>query len=57
MPLRDHDQEWREMRKLSHTALNSTAVRQYYLMQEDMAAIFARDVINDPTNYRNALRM
>ncbi|KAI0036391.1 cytochrome P450 [Vararia minispora EC-137] len=56
MPLRDQDQEWREMRKLSHTALGPTPVKQYYRMQEDMAAIFAREVMDDPANYRNALR-
>lgn len=57
MPLRDHDDEWREMRRLSHNALGAVPVRQYYTMQEDMAALFARDILEKPSDFRTILRM
>ena len=57
MPLRDYDKEMREMRKLTHSALGPVPVKQYYRMQEDMAALFAKEVLEDPKDYRNSLRM
>ncbi|VDC07343.1 unnamed protein product [Peniophora sp. CBMAI 1063] len=57
MPLRDYDEEWREMRRISHNALGTQPVKQYHRMQEDMAALFARDVLDEPSNFRVILRM
>lgn len=55
--MRDYDKETKEMRKLAHGALSPSAVRQYHVMQEDLAAVFAKDMLDDPENYRQSLRL
>ncbi|OCH91972.1 cytochrome P450 [Obba rivulosa] len=53
----DYNDEWRAQRKLAHTALNLTAVKGYYGMQEDVAAVFARDLLQAPGNFMALMRL
>ncbi|EMD36008.1 hypothetical protein CERSUDRAFT_96232 [Gelatoporia subvermispora B] len=53
----DYNEEWRVQRKLAHTALSQTAVRAYYTMQEDIAALLARDLVHAPENFIRLLRL
>ncbi|OCH91989.1 cytochrome P450 [Obba rivulosa] len=53
----DYNDEWRAQRKLAHTALSPTAVKGYHVMQEDSAAIFARDLLRAPENFNPLMRL
>jgi hypothetical protein len=51
-----YGQEWRQSRALAHTALNVNAVKKYHYMQEDVAALFARDLLDEPEQFRKFAR-
>lgn len=57
MALKAYGPEWRACRKLEHMALSSGAVKQYEPMQERFAAMLARDIMDDPTNFYDLVRL
>ncbi|EMD35960.1 hypothetical protein CERSUDRAFT_115908 [Gelatoporia subvermispora B] len=52
-----YGEEWRAQRKLAHMALSSTAIKQYCSMQEDIAAILAKDLLDSPDDFFASVRM
>ncbi|OBZ74750.1 O-methylsterigmatocystin oxidoreductase [Grifola frondosa] len=51
MPNLPYGKEWREQRKLAHLALNSTAVKKYHIVQEDLAALMNKDLLERPEDF------
>ncbi|KAI3614781.1 cytochrome p450 [Moniliophthora roreri] len=56
-PLMNYGPEWREHRKLAHGSLSSAAVKRYHRVQEDIAAVLCKELLNDPTNFYNHARV
>ncbi|RDB19701.1 hypothetical protein Hypma_013169 [Hypsizygus marmoreus] len=57
MPLLPYGQEWRQHRKLAHVALNPTATRKYHSVQEDLAALLNKALLDDPKNFFAHVRL
>ncbi|EKM49581.1 uncharacterized protein PHACADRAFT_154053 [Phanerochaete carnosa HHB-10118-sp] len=57
MPLLNYNQEWRAQRKLAHHALGPRAVKQYYVVQEDLAALFSKQILEDPEGFFSHVRL
>lgn len=57
MALMEYGHEWRACRKLEHMALSSGAVKQYEPMQERFAAMLAKEIIDDPDNFYDLVRL
>ena len=57
MALKAYGPEWRACRKLEHMALGPGAVKQYEPMQEFFAATLAREIIDDPDNFYDLVRL
>lgn len=49
--------EWREHRKIVHGSLNSTAVKQWHTVQQDMAILLNKDLLNDPSGFLHHIRL
>ena len=49
--------EWRACRKLEHMALGPGTVKQYEPMQEWFAAMLAREIVDDPDNFYDLIRL
>ncbi|OCH90216.1 cytochrome P450 [Obba rivulosa] len=49
--------EWRIHRKLAHSVLSPTAVKEYHAMQEDIVATFAKSMIDTPEDLFTTMRM
>ena len=56
MGMMDYDHEWKEQRKLARNVLGFGSVKKFYRIQEDVAVLLARDLIDDPNNYASSLR-
>lgn len=57
MPLLPYGEEWRLQRKLAHAALSSSEVKKYYTVQEDLAAILAKQLLEDPEGFVDYIRL
>ena len=57
MPLLPCKEEWRAHRKLAHTALNPTAVKRYHVIQEDLAAILSKEILETPEDFFSLVRL
>ncbi|EJF59311.1 cytochrome P450 [Dichomitus squalens LYAD-421 SS1] len=57
MPLLPAREEWRAHRKLAYTALNATAVKRYHTIQEDLAAILSKQILDTPQDFFSHVRL
>ncbi|KAM5543795.1 hypothetical protein V8D89_002412 [Ganoderma adspersum] len=57
MPLLPCREEWRAHRKLAYTALNATAVKRYHIIQEDLAAILSKQILETPEDFFSHVRL
>ena len=57
MALMGYGPEWRACRKLEHMALNASVVKQYEPMQEHFAVTLAKEIIDDPDNFYDLVRL
>ncbi|KAI0759411.1 cytochrome P450 [Trametes elegans] len=57
MPLLPYGNEWKVQRKLAHTALSPSAVKQYYSVQERIATMLCRDILNQPRGFFDHVRL
>ncbi|KAJ6489644.1 cytochrome P450 [Mycena vitilis] len=51
MPLLPYGNEWRAHRKLAHVALSQNAVKQYHELQEDLAALLNKAMLDRPDDF------
>jgi cytochrome P450 len=56
MVLSQYGPNWRELRKLTHTALNTDAVKQYYRAQEDHVYTFLNGLLDRPQDFSEDAR-
>ncbi|TFK49132.1 cytochrome P450 [Heliocybe sulcata] len=52
-----YGREWRTQRKLCAVALSATAVKQYYGVQEDAAALLAKALVTSPESFTGHVRL
>ncbi|TFK38918.1 cytochrome P450 [Crucibulum laeve] len=57
VPLLPYDKEWREHRKLAHLALSPTAVKRFTGVQEDLAALLNKMLMDNPDNFFDHVRL
>lgn len=57
MALMPYSPEWRACRKLEHIALGPSAVRQYEPVQEKFAAMLAKEILEDPDDFYDLVRL
>ncbi|KAI0314890.1 cytochrome P450 [Amylostereum chailletii] len=57
MPIMPYGPEWRHTRKLAHQALGPSAVMKYHGLQEDMAALLANEILDNPEEFFDYVRM
>ncbi|KAA1478266.1 cytochrome P450 [Dentipellis sp. KUC8613] len=57
MPLMMNDPKFRLHRKLMHSALNADAVKKYQVIQEDVAALLCRSMLDDPDSFIKNVRL
>ena len=57
MALMAYGPEWRACRRLEHMALGPGSVKQYEPMQEYFAATLAKEIIDDPDNFYDLVRL
>ena len=57
MPLLPAREEWRAHRKLAYTALNATAVKRYHIIQEDLAALLSKQILDEPEEFFSHVRL
>lgn len=57
MPLQQYDEKWRLQRKLARTALSSDAVKKYYDVQVQAAAVMCQSFLTDPSHFRDHVRL
>ncbi|KAI0919557.1 hypothetical protein AcV5_001591 [Taiwanofungus camphoratus] len=57
MPLLPYGEEWRAHRKLAHVALSATAVKLYYTVQEDLAALLSKQLLETPADFFSHVRL
>ncbi|KAI0764639.1 cytochrome P450 [Fomes fomentarius] len=57
MPLLPYGEEWRLQRKLAHAALSPSEVKKYCTIQEDLAAILAEQLLEDPEGFVDYIRL
>ncbi|KAI0746370.1 cytochrome P450 [Daedaleopsis nitida] len=57
MPLLSYGEEWRAHRKLAHTALSPTAIKRYHIVQEDLAAILCKQILELPDDFFTHVRL
>ncbi|KAF9468328.1 cytochrome P450 [Collybia nuda] len=48
---------WKQQRKLTHTSLSAEAVRKYFTIQEDIAALYLDGLIMNPKDFISQLRL
>ncbi|KAI0743770.1 cytochrome P450 [Daedaleopsis nitida] len=56
-PLLRYGDDWRMHRKLEHSALGPAAVKQYQPIQEDLAALLAKQMLDDPEGFVDHVRL
>ncbi|THH21271.1 hypothetical protein EW146_g251 [Bondarzewia mesenterica] len=52
-----YGKEWREHRKLANVALSATAVKRYHVVQENLAALLNKDLLDKPDDFFNHVRL
>ncbi|KAJ7127124.1 cytochrome P450 [Mycena epipterygia] len=57
MPLLPYGNEWRAHRKLAHVALSQGAVKQYHVVQEDLAALLNKAILDKPEDFFSHVRL
>ncbi|OCH86637.1 cytochrome P450 [Obba rivulosa] len=57
MLLLPYGAEWRAHRKLAHVALNPTQVKEYQVLQEDIAAWLAKGLLETPEDFVDVVRI
>lgn len=57
MPMLAYNDEWRLQRKLAHAALGPGAVKKYHDVQEDLAALLAKQLLDAPTEFFSHVRL
>ncbi|KAJ6573811.1 cytochrome P450 [Mycena vulgaris] len=57
LALMPYCEEWREHRKITHAALNTAAVKKWHTVQQDLAAIMVKDILDDPHNFFCHIRL
>ena len=57
MSLKHYGTEWRACRKLEHIALSPSAVKQYFPMQEQFAALLATEILDSPESFYDLTRL
>ncbi|TFK80436.1 cytochrome P450 [Polyporus arcularius HHB13444] len=57
MPLLPYGEEWRVQRKLVHGSLGPSSVKQYHKIQEDLAGLLAKQLLDDPVGFFDHVRL
>ncbi|KAJ7223139.1 cytochrome P450 [Mycena pura] len=57
MALLEYGNEWRTQRKLAHMALSPTAVKKYYVVQEDLAVLLCKGLLITPKRFFDHVRL
>ncbi|KAI0928027.1 hypothetical protein AcW2_004170 [Taiwanofungus camphoratus] len=57
MPLLPYGDEWRAQRKLAHVVLNPAAVKTYHVVQEDVAALLSKQLLDTPAEFFHHVRL
>ncbi|KAG5335518.1 hypothetical protein C0989_001180, partial [Termitomyces sp. Mn162] len=57
IPLLPYGTEWRELRKMAHAALSTSATQKYHTTQEDLSALLNVALLNDPANFFSHIRL
>ncbi|KAF7331084.1 O-methylsterigmatocystin oxidoreductase [Mycena venus] len=57
LALMSYGEEWREHRKIVHGSLNPTAVKKWHAVQQEMAALLNKDLLNDPREFQHHIRL
>ncbi|KAI0635410.1 cytochrome P450 [Trametes polyzona] len=57
MVLLPYGDEWKAHRRLAHIALSPNAVRQYYTVQEDLAASLCQAIVDDPEDFCSQIKL
>ncbi|OCH91997.1 cytochrome P450 [Obba rivulosa] len=57
MTFTPYGQEWRAQRKLAHTSLNPVQLKRYHGMQEDIAALLCKKLLDSPENFNHHIHM
>ncbi|KAK7044190.1 hypothetical protein VNI00_007910 [Paramarasmius palmivorus] len=52
-----HGPQWREHRRLAHTALNPTAVKQYHNTQQRIATLLCKGLLDRPEDFHSLARL
>ncbi|OCH86925.1 cytochrome P450 [Obba rivulosa] len=53
----DYGEEWRAQRKLAHASLSPAAVKDYAIMQEDVAVGLVKDLLKTPEDFHSLIRV
>ncbi|KAJ7291647.1 cytochrome P450 [Mycena rebaudengoi] len=48
---------WREQRKIMHSSLNITAVKQWRAVQQDLAVLLCKDFLDSPRDFMHHIRL
>jgi len=57
MAIMNYGKTWREHRKLTHIALSPDAVKQYYRVQEQIALLLMKGLLDTPQEFDSLLRL
>jgi cytochrome P450 len=57
MPLLPCDKEWRNQRKIVNSAFSQHAIKQYHVLQEQMAATLCLEISKDPSDFFSLVRL
>ncbi|KAI0644111.1 cytochrome P450 [Trametes meyenii] len=57
IPMQQYGDEWRIQRKLAHTALSISTVQKYHVIQEDLAALMSRQILETPQDFFSHVRV
>ncbi|EMD36954.1 hypothetical protein CERSUDRAFT_155335 [Gelatoporia subvermispora B] len=52
-----YNDEWRRQRKLAHNALSPTSVKQFHRVEEDIASIIGKQLLEDPAQFFKHIRL
>lgn len=52
-----YGEEWRDSRKLINMALSQSAIKKYHAVQEDIAALLNKDLLEKPNDFISHLRL
>ncbi|KAE9384604.1 cytochrome P450 [Gymnopus androsaceus JB14] len=55
--LMPYGEEWRDSRKLINMALSQSAIKKYHAVQEDIAALLNKDLLEKPNDFISHLRL